>query len=84
MSLLAVQSFAAGKWIDPGAEASPLHNAFSGALIGHAGGAALDVVAMRQHAILKGGPALRAMTFHDQKIILSWMKNSMLNAKKNF
>ena len=81
MSLLAVQSFAAGKWIDPGAEASPLHNAFSGALIGHAGGAALDVVAMRQHAILKGGPALRAMTFHDRARMLKALAQ-YLNERK--
>lgn len=81
MSLLAVQSFAAGEWIDPGAEASPLHNAFSGALIGHAGGAALDVTAMRQHAILKGGPALRGMTFHDRARMLKALAQ-YLNERK--
>ena len=82
MSLISVQSFAAGAWIGPGTDAAPLHNAFSGALIGHAGGAALDVVAMRQHAIATGGPALRAMTFHDRARMLKALAQYLNDRKE--
>jgi len=70
MSDLNVASFAAGKWIGPGDMAAPLYNAYNGAQIGRAGGAVLDVAAMRDYAIAKGGPALRAMTFHDRARML--------------
>lgn len=70
MSLLNVHSFASGKWIAAGADAAPLYNAFTGALIGHSGGIALDVLAMRDHAISVGGPLLREMTFHDRARML--------------
>ena len=83
MSLIAVQSFAAGNWIGPGADAAPLHNAFSGALIGHAGGAALDVATMRQHAIATGGPALRAMTFHDRARMLKALAQYLNDRKES-
>ena len=82
MSLLAVQSFAAGQWIDPGAEAVPLHNAFSGALIGHAGGAALDVEGMRAYARRTGGPEIRAMTFHDRARMLKALAQYLNDRKE--
>ena len=66
MSDLNVASFAAGKWIGPGENAAQLYNAFNGLLIGRAGGVLLDMAAMRDHALTVGGPALRAMTFHDR------------------
>ena len=66
MSDLNVASFAAGKWVGPGDNAALLHNAFNGTQIGRAGGVALDMALMRNYAITTGGPALRAMTFHDR------------------
>ena len=83
MSLIAVQSFAAGNWIGPGADAAPLHNAFSGALIGHAGGAALDFATLRQHAIATGGPALRATTFHDRARMLKALAQYLNDRKES-
>ena len=81
MEMFKVESFAAGAWVGPGSNATPLHNAFNGALIGHAGGASLDVEAMRHYAKSVGGPALRAMTFHDRARMLKALAQ-YLNERK--
>ena len=70
MSIIQVQSFAAGQWIGPGSSARPVANAVTGEVIAQAGGAALDFGAMLEHARSVGGPALRAMTFHDRARML--------------
>ncbi len=46
MSLMQVQSFVAGDWVTPQDSLAPLHNAFTGEVIGHAGTGAPDVMAM--------------------------------------
>ena len=70
MSSLDVASFAAGQWIAPGAGARSISSAITGEVIATAGNDALDVQAMLDHARSKGGPALRALTFHDRARML--------------
>ena len=70
MSLLDVKSFAAGQWIAPDANARAIENAVTGETLGRAGNNALDVQAMLDHARNVGGPALRALTFHDRARML--------------
>ncbi|WP_299618936.1 phenylacetic acid degradation bifunctional protein PaaZ [uncultured Tateyamaria sp.] len=65
-----VHSFAAGQWIAPGAGARPIESAITGAVIAEAGNDTLDVQAMRGFARDVGGPALRALTFHDRARML--------------
>ncbi len=60
-----VESFAAGQWIGPDSSARPIRSAVSGEIIAEAG-QALDSAAMLDHARARGGPALRAMSFHDR------------------
>ncbi len=64
--MLRPASYAMAKWIEPGADARPVHGPVTGALIARAGGAALDVQGMLDWARGTGGPALRAMGFHDR------------------
>ena len=66
MSLLDVSSFAVGEWIAPGAGARSIASAITGAPLAQAGNDALDVQAMLAYARDTGGPALRALTFHDR------------------
>jgi oxepin-CoA hydrolase/3-oxo-5,6-dehydrosuberyl-CoA semialdehyde dehydrogenase len=66
MSLLDVSSFAAGEWIAPGAGARNIARAITGAPLAQAGNDALDVQVMLAYARDTGGPALRALTFHDR------------------
>lgn len=70
MSLLEIKSYAAGQWVAPGAGARSFENAVTGEVLGHAGNDALDVEAMLAFARDKGGPALRAMTFHQRAKML--------------
>ncbi len=60
-----VQSFVAGHWVAPDASARAIHSAVTGQQIARAG-QELDTRAMLDHARDLGGPALRAMTFHDR------------------
>lgn len=70
--MLRPASFAIGQWVEPGAEARAIHGPLDGSQIALAGGAPLDVQAMLDWARSTGGPALRAMTFHERaKIIKS-------------
>jgi len=70
MTIMQINSFAAGEWIAPGAGARPIESAITGRVIAEAGNDALDVQAMLDHARDVGGPALRAMTFHDRARML--------------
>jgi oxepin-CoA hydrolase/3-oxo-5,6-dehydrosuberyl-CoA semialdehyde dehydrogenase len=64
--MLRPASYAEGRWIEPGSGARAVHGPIDGALIAEAGGAPLDVAGMLDWARSTGGPALRAMTFHDR------------------
>ena len=66
MGLQDVSSFVSGKWIAPGDGARDIENAVTGQVMARAGNNALDVPAMLTHARNVGGPALRALTFHDR------------------
>ncbi len=81
MSVQQVSSFAAGEWIAPGAGARNIASAITGEVIASAGNSALDVQAMLDYARTVGGPALRAMTFHDRARMLKAL-GQHLNANK--
>ena len=70
MTVMPVSSFAAGAWVPPGAGARSIASAVTGEVIAEAGNDALDVAAMLDHARTVGGPALRALTFHDRARML--------------
>ena len=70
MILHKVNSFSAGKWIAPDSSARVIESAVTGEVIGEAGNCSLDMQEMLDYGRLKGGPALRAMTFHDRARML--------------
>ncbi|MEP5729970.1 MAG: phenylacetic acid degradation bifunctional protein PaaZ [Sulfitobacter sp.] len=70
MSILDVKSFVAGEWISPGSGARDIENAVTGAVMARAGNDALDTQSMLDYARNIGGPALRALTFHDRARML--------------
>lgn len=69
MSIIPVESFAAGRWVAPGEGALTLKSATDGRDVARIG-SSLDYAAMLDHARRVGGPALRAMTFHERAHIL--------------
>lgn len=70
MSLLDIHSFAAGSWVAPDTSARPIENAVNGTVFAQAGNSSLDVQAMLDYARTRGGPALRALSFHDRARML--------------
>ncbi len=65
MGIMRLESFASGAWVAP-VDARPILSAVSGEVIAEAGSGAVDFAAMADHARSVGGPALRAMTFHER------------------
>ena len=73
MSVIQVGSFIAGEWVAPGSGARLINSAITGEVIAEAGNDALDTVLTLDYAKLQGGPALRAMTFHQRAKMLKAM-----------
>ncbi len=70
MSLLQISSFAAGAWVAPGEGARTIASAITGAPFASAGNITLDAQLMLDYARDTGGPALRALTFHQRARML--------------
>ena len=68
--MIDVHSLIAGRWLAPDDGAREIADAATGRIIARAGHTALDVQAMLDHARDTGGPALRALTFHDRARLL--------------
>ena len=64
--MLKPASYAMAKWIAPGTDARVIHGPVTGSQIAEAGGASLDIQGMLDWSRSVGGPALRAMTFHER------------------
>ena len=63
-------SYAGGAWVPPSGALRPVDSAVTGEVLGEIGSGSLDFGDMIAHATAKGGPALRAMTFHDRARML--------------
>ncbi|MEM7214302.1 MAG: phenylacetic acid degradation bifunctional protein PaaZ [Pseudomonadota bacterium] len=70
MGLMELNSFAFGGWIGPDKDAVEIRSAVTGEAIARAGSGQVDFQDMIDHAKQTGGPALRAMTFHDRAKML--------------
>ncbi|MCY0147527.1 phenylacetic acid degradation bifunctional protein PaaZ [Hoeflea sp. G2-23] len=70
MGLINVHSYYAGQWTAADDGARAIANAVTGEPLAIAGQAALDTQSMVDFARTKGGPALRAMSFHDRARML--------------
>ncbi|WP_068086660.1 phenylacetic acid degradation bifunctional protein PaaZ [Polycladidibacter stylochi] len=66
MGVMELQSFAAGKWVGPDASARKIQSAITGEEVALAGNNGIDFGAMLAFGRNVGGPALRAMTFHQR------------------
>ncbi len=69
MTVLSLNSFAAGKWVAPSGKVSQLKSAVDGRVMAEIG-ARLDFGSMTDHARKVGGPALRSLTFHQRAAML--------------
>ena len=81
-TMLTPQSYAAGRWIGPGPQAQTIIGPVTGQPIAQAGGSDLDFAAMLDWAKTTGGPALRAMGFHQRAKLLKQLA-SYLDSRKD-
>ncbi|MDN5858064.1 MAG: phenylacetic acid degradation bifunctional protein PaaZ [Pseudonocardia sp.] len=66
----ALRSYVSGAWHNPTEDGRPLHDATTGAEIARISSAGIDFAAMLDHGRRVGGPALRALTFHQRAALL--------------
>ena len=65
-----LESYVLGEWVTPPGDGEPVHSAVTGELLGVCTTAGIDFAAVARHAREVGGPALRAMTFHDRAAMI--------------
>jgi oxepin-CoA hydrolase/3-oxo-5,6-dehydrosuberyl-CoA semialdehyde dehydrogenase len=79
---MAVASYVAGRWQDPVGDRAVLLNAATSQPVAEIGTAPIDMVPVIDHARSVGGPALRALTFHERALALKQLAQH-LNGKKD-
>ncbi len=80
MSII-LQSYALDRWVTAESGFVDIPSAIDGRMVARVSAAGLDAGAMTHHARSIGGPALRAMTFHERADILRGL-GTALNARK--
>lgn len=80
--MLDVHSFATGQWVSSGPGARSIENAVTGSPFASAGNDALDVQGMLDYARTVGGPALRALSFHDRAKMLKALATHLNSHKQ--
>ncbi|HKR24907.1 MAG TPA: phenylacetic acid degradation bifunctional protein PaaZ [Allosphingosinicella sp.] len=76
MKTLKLLNYAADRWVAGDGSLAPVLSAVTGETVAETGSRGLDFKAMLDHARDVGGPALRAMTFHER----AWMLKDLANA----
>jgi oxepin-CoA hydrolase/3-oxo-5,6-dehydrosuberyl-CoA semialdehyde dehydrogenase len=79
-----LQSYAAGRWFTAADEGTPLLDAATGEPVARISSTGLDLGAMTSYAREVGGPALRALTFHERAGILKELGKHLTAVKEEF
>ncbi len=79
-----LQNYALGEWVDGSGKGAMLYNAVSGDEVAVASSEGLDFKAMLEHGRTVGGPALRALTFHQRARILKALAQYLTARKEEF
>ncbi|GAA1955698.1 phenylacetic acid degradation bifunctional protein PaaZ [Amycolatopsis minnesotensis] len=65
-----LRSYVSGAWHTPAEEGTVLHDAVTGEEVARVSSAGIDMAAALEHGRRVGGPALRALTFHQRAALL--------------
>ena len=77
----ALFSYVRGAWVRGAGNTTSLHHAVTGAVIAETSTGGIDFKAMVEHARTVGGPALRAMTFHQRARMLKALAQYLMAHK---
>jgi oxepin-CoA hydrolase/3-oxo-5,6-dehydrosuberyl-CoA semialdehyde dehydrogenase len=75
-------NYARDSWIPGEGQLADIASAIDGSLVAQTGSGGLDFGAMLDHARTSGGPALRAMTFHQRAHMLKALANAIMARKE--
>jgi len=76
-----LQSYVCGRWQGGLGEGAALRDASTGEIIAHAASGGIDFASVLEHARDVGGPALRALTFHERAALLKALAKRLLDFK---
>lgn len=79
-----LQSYVAGAWCSGRDQGVAMRDATTGDIIAHASSAGIDFAGVLAHARETGGPALRAMTFHQRAALLRALAKRLSEFKEEF
>ncbi|MFE9245746.1 phenylacetic acid degradation bifunctional protein PaaZ [Nocardiopsis sp. NPDC006938] len=79
-----LESYAQGSWFTPADEGAPLADANTGETVARISSQGPDVAAMIEYAREVGGPALRALTFHQRANLLKEIAKHLMEYKDEF
>ena len=75
-------NYARDQWITGSGQRSAIPSAIDGSIVATTGSGGIDFAAMLHHARTVGGPALRALTFHQRARIIKGLGLAILAAKE--
>ena len=77
-----LDNYALGGWVQPGKNLNDIHSAVTGEVVAQTGSDGLDFGEMTRYARETGGPALRAMTFHQRAVMLKGLAKAIVAGKE--
>ena len=82
MKPLKLMNYAEDRWYGASGGLAEARSAISGEVVAETGSQGLDFGAMVRHARKVGGPALRAMTFHQRALMLKALATAIMDRKE--
>jgi oxepin-CoA hydrolase/3-oxo-5,6-dehydrosuberyl-CoA semialdehyde dehydrogenase len=82
MKPITLQNYAEGKWVAGAGGLAELRSAIDGDVVALTSSQGLDFGAMLRFARERGGPALRAMTFHQRALLLKALADALTARKE--
>jgi|LakMenEpi03Aug12_release.lakeMendotaPanAssembly.Ray.scaffolds.fasta_scaffold02264_28 oxepin-CoA hydrolase/3-oxo-5,6-dehydrosuberyl-CoA semialdehyde dehydrogenase len=79
-----LESYSRGAWIAGDGPGTELRDASTGEVVAITGASGIDPRAMLEHARQVGGPALRALTFHQRASMLRALGKRLMELKEEF
>ena len=79
---LTLKNYAADSWHEASDRLAEIRSAVTGETVARTGSAGLDFRAMLDHARTVGGPALRAMTFHQRAAMIKALAQAIMERKE--
>jgi oxepin-CoA hydrolase/3-oxo-5,6-dehydrosuberyl-CoA semialdehyde dehydrogenase len=82
MKTLKLLNYAEGHWVQGTGDLEEVLSAVTGEIVAETGSRGLDYPAMLTHARKVGGPALRALTFHERAHMIKALGNAIMARKE--